>query len=118
MQSFQNLAHWCNEVRTQSEEDAVVILVGNQADRESEREVSTEQGQRFQKENNIQFFIETSAKTSLNVQETFIMAAKMLYRKNLAKIKKSKESLLAKRRGDKLRRENSAAQKKQGGCGC
>lgn len=29
MQSFQNLKHWCNEVRTQSEPDAVVILVGN-----------------------------------------------------------------------------------------
>jgi len=29
MQSFQNLKHWCNEVRTQSEPDAIVILVGN-----------------------------------------------------------------------------------------
>lgn len=29
MQSFQNLQHWCNEVRTQSEPDAIVILVGN-----------------------------------------------------------------------------------------
>jgi GTPase SAR1 family protein len=82
MQSFTNLKHWCNEVRTQSEPDAIVILVGNQADRESEREVSTEQGERFRKENNIQFFIETSAKTDLNVRETFIMAAKMLYRKH------------------------------------
>ena len=46
------------------------------------------------------------------------MAAKMLYRKNLPKIKKSKESLLAKRRGDKLRREGAAANQKKAGSGC
>jgi Ras-related protein Rab-2A len=119
MQSFQNLKHWCNEVRTQSEADAIIILVGNQADRESEREVSTEQGERFRKDNNIQFFIETSAKTDLNVRETFIMAAKMLYRTHLSKIKKAKENLLAKRRGDKLRRERGGPKPKSGGsCGC
>jgi GTPase SAR1 family protein len=44
------------------------VLVGNQKDRESEREVSREQGEKFAKENNIDFFIETSAKTSEGVQ--------------------------------------------------
>ena len=104
MTSFTNLTHWCNEVRTQSEPDAILILVGNQADRESEREVSTEAGERFAKDNNIQYFIETSAKTDMNVRETFIMAAKMLYKKHQSKIKKAKENLLAKARGNKLRR--------------
>jgi len=81
--------------------------------------VSTEQGERFRKENNIQFFIETSAKTDLNVRETFIMAAKMLYRKHQSKIKKAKENLLAKRRGDKLRRDRTdKAKTGSGGCGC
>ena len=105
-------------MRTQSEPDAVIILVGNQADRESEREVSTEQGLRFQKENNIQFCIETSAKTSMNVKETFVMAAKMLYRKHQSKIKKAKESLMAKRRGDKLRRDTSGKPKNSASCSC
>jgi GTPase SAR1 family protein len=105
MQSFQNLAHWCNEVRTQSEADAIVILVGNQADRESEREVSKEAGEKFKRDNNIQFFIETSAKTDMNVTETFIMAAKMLYKKHQNKIRKAKENLIAKARGNKLRRQ-------------
>lgn len=120
LQSFQNLKHWCNEVRTQSEADAIVVLVGNQADREQEREVSYAQGERFRQENNIQFFIETSAKTDLNVKETFIMAAKMLYRKHLSKIKKAKENLVAKARGNKLRRERAdkAKGKSGGSCGC
>jgi len=93
-------------------------LVGNQADRTVDREVSTDQGERFRKDNNIQFFIETSAKTDLNVRETFIMAAKMLYRKHLGKIRKARENIHAKRRGDKLKRDNAAKRTTGGGCSC
>ena len=85
--SFQNLTHWLSEVRGQSEADAVVILVGNQKDRDSEREVSKEQGEKFAKENNIDYFLETSAKTSEGVQQTFIMATKMLFKKHQSRIK-------------------------------
>ena len=67
--------------------------------------MSTEVAERFAKDNNIQYFIETSAKTDMNVRETFIMAAKMLYRKHQNKIKKAKENLLAKARGNKLKRQ-------------
>ncbi len=109
--SFTNLSHWLNEVRSQSEADAVIVLVGNQADRESEREVSTEVGERFAKENNIQYFIETSAKTDMNVRETFIMVSKMMYKKHQNKIKKAKENLLSKARGNKLLREKAQASK-------
>ena len=65
--SFQNLEHWYNEIKTQSEPDAIIILVGNQMDRENEREVSWEQGEKFRREKGIEFFIETSAKTNQNV---------------------------------------------------
>lgn len=44
------------------------------------------------------------------------MAAKMLYKKHLGKIRKAKENLLAKRRGDKLRRERGG--KAKSGCSC
>ena len=40
----------------------------------------------------------------MNVTETFIMAAKMLYKKHQGKIRKAKDNLLAKARGNKLRR--------------
>ena len=81
------------------------MLVGNQADRDAEREVSYDQGEKFRRENNIQFFIETSAKTDTNVKETFIMSAKMLYKKHQSRIKQAKDNLLAKARGNKLRRQ-------------
>jgi hypothetical protein len=41
----------------------------------------------------------------MNVRETFIMAAKMLYKKHQNKIRKAKENLIAKARGNKLRRQ-------------
>ena len=80
--SFSNLSHWLTEVRSQSEADAIVVLVGNQKDREDQREVKREDGEKFARDNNIDLFMETSAKTSENVQQTFIIAAKMLYRKH------------------------------------
>lgn len=43
-------------------------------------------------EKKLDFFIETSAKTSHNVQEVFVHAAKMLYRKHKTKIMLKKES--------------------------
>ena len=69
-QSFIGLNRWLEEVRNHSENDAIIILVGNQCDRESEREVSKEQGARFAKDNGINFFIETSAKTNEGVVES------------------------------------------------
>ena len=57
----------------------IVILVGNQKDREEFREVSIRQAHDFKKKHNIPYFIETSAKTGENVENIFTMAAKMLH---------------------------------------
>ena len=54
-------------------------MVGNQKDRDSEREVSVQEAREFQKECNIPFFLETLAKTGQNVETVFQMAAKILY---------------------------------------
>ena len=96
LSSFQNLEHWYSEVKSQSEPDALICLVGNQKDRESEREVSYEKAQKFAKDKGIDYFVEASAKTSENVEKSFIMMAKMLYKKHQEKIRKSKENLVAK----------------------
>jgi small GTP-binding protein len=117
--SFQNLQHWLSEVRAQSEADAIVVLVGNQKDREGEREVTREQGERFAKENNIDFFMETSAKTSEGVQQTFIMASKMLFKKHQSRIKQAKQSLQKKVEGKKLSKEkNAVGPQRSSNCGC
>ena len=60
----------------------MVCLVGNQKDRESEREVAYEKGAKFYKDKGLDYFVEASAKTSENVEKAFIMMAKMLYKKH------------------------------------
>ena len=87
LQSFQALPKWLSEIRTNSEDDVIVILVGNQCDRDQEREVSREQAARFAKENDIQWCVETSAKTGEGVIDTFVNSAKMIYTRHFKKLK-------------------------------
>jgi hypothetical protein len=47
------------------------MLIGNKSDLESKRAVSYEEGEAFAKANGL-FFMETSAKTSANVEEVSI----------------------------------------------
>ena len=76
--SFENIEMWLRELRTHSSPDAKVFIIGNKADLENEREVSREQGETYCKDNNCDFFMETSAKIGLNTQNVFISAAKLL----------------------------------------
>lgn len=55
-----------------------IILVGNKKDLEDQREVSYEEGLEFAKRNKLIFF-ETSAKTSENVDETFVHATRIIF---------------------------------------
>eukprot|EP00347_Sterkiella_histriomuscorum_P006173 403353782 len=117
MQSFQNLEYWYNEIKTQSEPDAAIVLVGNQKDKISQREVSYEDGLKFKNDKDIDIFIETSAKTGENVQEVFITAAKILYTQHKQKIQKSKVNLMEKVQRRRLKR-TLAQQDKNRQCAC
>ena len=77
--SFDNIDVWLKELRLHSNPDAKVFLIGNKIDLENEREVTKEQGEAYSQENNLNFFMEASAKTGMNAQKIFIEAAKVLY---------------------------------------
>ena len=63
-----------------------IILVGNKKDLENEREVSYQEGLEFAKKNKLIFF-ETSAKTGEGVEETFLSAARMLFKMHYREIR-------------------------------
>ena len=77
-QSFDNIDMWLKELRSYSKPDAKIFLIGNKADLEDERQVQTEIGEKFAKQNKTSLFMETSAKTGFNVQKVFVEAARIL----------------------------------------
>ena len=56
-----------------------VFLIGNKIDLENERQITREQGEQFCKDNKLNGFMESSAKTGINAQRIFIKAAETLY---------------------------------------
>ena len=80
--SFNNIEKWLNDIKTQSNPDIKIFLIGNKADLEDKRQVTKESGEKFFKDNKLSFFSETSAKTGFNVQNVFIEVAKELYKQH------------------------------------
>jgi Ras-related protein Rab-2A len=54
------------------------MLIGNKADMEARRQVSTAEGEKFAADHNL-IFLETSAKTASNVEEAFVRTASKIH---------------------------------------
>ena len=96
---------WFTELRTYSEPDIKIVLVGKKTDLESDRVVTTEQGEEFAKANNVYKFIEASAKEGINTQSTFIDIAKILFEES-SKFKNDDTNSSSKGKTKKLGKEN------------
>lgn len=76
--TFTHLTRWLEEVRQNGNPDMTIMLIGNKGDLDARRQVSTEEGERFAKEHDL-IFLETSAKTSYNVEEAFLRTSTVIY---------------------------------------
>jgi small GTP-binding protein len=81
--SFTNIEAWLNEIKTQANPETKIFLIGTKADLEKDRKVQIETAEKFKKDHELNFFIETSAKTGFNAQNVFVEAAKELYKSHL-----------------------------------
>ncbi|XP_067135075.1 ras-related protein Rab-37-like isoform X2 [Centruroides vittatus] len=75
--SFDNTRAWLGEINEYAQDDVVIMLIGNKADVSAEREVKYEDGERLAKEYGVTF-METSAKTGMNVDLAFMAVAREL----------------------------------------
>ena len=61
--SFENINEWLRLIRKENiNKNAKIFLVGNKSDLENERVITKEMGMKFKEENNLEAFIEISAK--------------------------------------------------------
>ncbi|XP_044309719.1 ras-related protein Rab-37 isoform X3 [Varanus komodoensis] len=75
--SFDNIRAWLTEIHEYAQKDVVIMLLGNKADMSSERVIRTEDGESLAREYGVPF-METSAKTGMNVELAFLAIAKEL----------------------------------------
>ncbi|PVU93144.1 hypothetical protein BB559_003414 [Furculomyces boomerangus] len=73
--SFNNIHNWIRNVEQHANEGVNKILIGNKCDIEERKVISTEKGKALANEYNLKF-LETSAKSNINVEEAFYSLAR------------------------------------------
>ena len=68
--TFKNIQNCGKDVKEQTNEKTKFLLVGNKCDLYEEKQVSTEEAQKYAKDNNMEF-IEVSAKEGTNINDMF-----------------------------------------------
>ena len=70
IQTFENVKSWVNQIREEASTNVIIYIAANKIDMEEERKVSKEEGEKLAQELGFPF-METSAKSGVNINETF-----------------------------------------------
>ena len=79
-ESYNQLASWLVDAKSLASADIAIVLTGNKCDLDEQREVSFMEATRFAQENSLSF-METSALTGDNVEESFLKCARTILTK-------------------------------------
>ncbi|XP_075226473.1 RAS oncogene family member Rab4 [Lycorma delicatula] len=79
-ESFNALTDWLADARSLASPNIIILLVGNKKDLEADREVTFLEASQFAQENEL-MFLETSAKSGENVEESFLKCSKSILAK-------------------------------------
>lgn len=68
--SFDNIAKWLRTIQEHANVEVEKMILGNKCDMEDKRVISKERGETIARENSVKF-LETSAKTNVNIERAF-----------------------------------------------
>jgi len=80
--SFDNIAKWLRNIQEHANEDVEKMILGNKCDMEDKRVIPKERGEAIARENGIRF-LETSAKTNVNIDRAFIELSESILDKTI-----------------------------------
>uniref|UniRef100_A0A8D2NNP6 small monomeric GTPase n=1 Tax=Zosterops lateralis melanops TaxID=1220523 RepID=A0A8D2NNP6_ZOSLA len=80
LKSFQSITVWMSDIYEKAGDEVDVILLGNKCDKESERVVPKQKGEKLAWEYGMPFF-ETSAKENVNIEHAFSVLTKEILEK-------------------------------------
>ena len=113
--SFEETEVWLKQVKSNSDPDCKVFLIANKIDL-PERVVTSEEGMNCKKEHGFECYMETSAKTGINVRELFVNCALALYQE-LPKYMNEKE-ILKSETGNKHFNLSEGVKVEENDCAC
>lgn len=89
--SFDNIKNWIRNIEEHASSDVERMILGNKCDMNDKRQVSKERGEKLAIDYGIKF-LETSAKSSMNVEEAFFILARDIMTKLNRKMNDSNSS--------------------------
>uniref|UniRef100_A0A8C6KYG7 Ras-related protein Rab-14 n=1 Tax=Nothobranchius furzeri TaxID=105023 RepID=A0A8C6KYG7_NOTFU len=77
--TYNHLSSWLTDARNLTNPNTVIILIGNKADLEAQRDVTYEEAKQFSSNLCFLFLLRSAVSRSENVEEAFLEAAKKIY---------------------------------------
>ena len=103
--TFENIRVWMESITEEKGDKLPIVLVGNKADLEDERQVLYKEGKDLAENKGFHFY-ETSCKNGANVTECFLDLAELVYEKSGKKLSQNSNKKL----------ENATSGRKKGCC--